>query len=186
MDLLDDIFTHILSFANDENEVKSTNRTENIGTTAEITMSPIERALKEVDIYLKENENGIDDIINGRNIHDSFKQLDINIREDRDTIMMPDSPRPGEKRKSTNLVCNRHDYERTGLGVISKSCRLAIRKYIDDRRNVHFEYCPELDHTTKNEVKDTESQTDIMDPAILITLPKSQKVALTLKHSKYI
>ena len=51
---------------------------------------------------------------------------------------------------------------------------------------MHFEYCPELDHTTKTEVKNTESQTDLMNPAILITLPKSQKVALTLKHSKYI
>ena len=128
MDLPDDIFTPILSFANDENEVKSTNRTEIIANSAEITMSPIERALKEVDNFVKDNENGIEDIINGPNIHDSFKQLDITVPEDRDTTMMPDSPRPGEKRKSTNLVCNKHDYERTGLGVISKSCRLAIHR----------------------------------------------------------
>ena len=128
MDLPDDIFTPILSFTNGENEVKTTDRIESIANTAEITMSPIERALKEVDIYLKENENGIEDIINGPNIHDSFKQLDKTVPEDRDTTMMPDSP----------------------LGVISKSCRLAIRKYIDDRRNMRFEYCPELDHTTEN------------------------------------
>ena len=69
---------------------------------------------------------------------------------------------------------------------MSKSCRLAIRNYIDDRKIVRFEYCPELEHITTNEVKHTESQTDIMDPAILITLPKSQKIALTLKHRKYV
>ena len=151
MDLPDDIFTPILSFANDENPVKSTNRPENIANSAEITMSPIERALKEVDIFVKDNENGIEEAISGPNIHDSFKQLDINRAETSNT-MMPDSPRPGEKR-SINLICNGHDYERTGLGVISKSCRLAIRKYIDDRKNVRFEYCPELEHTTNNKVR---------------------------------
>ena len=65
MDLPDDIFTPILSFANGENEVKSTNRIESIANTAEITMSPIERALKEelakrkADQWVEENRTAI-------------------------------------------------------------------------------------------------------------------------------
>ena len=127
MELPDDIFTPITDFVSDESQVKITNRPENIANSGEITMSPIERALKEVDIFVKDNENDIEEAIHGPSIHDSFKQLDINIAETRNTTMMPDSPRPGEKR-SISLLCNRHGYERTGLGVMSKSCRLAIRK----------------------------------------------------------
>ena len=59
-------------------------------------------------------------------------QIDINVPEEKDFALMADSPRPGEKRKSTNLVCNKHDYEKTGLGVISKSCRLAILQLAHD------------------------------------------------------
>ena len=113
MELPDDIFTPIIDFVSDESQVKTTNRPENIATNGEITMSPIERALNEVDRFVKDSANGIEEAINGPNIHDSFKQLDINIEETRNITMMPDSPRPGEKR-SINLICNRHDYERTG------------------------------------------------------------------------
>ena len=101
----DDFFTPITNFVSDENQVSTTNRPENIANSGEITMSPIERALIEVDIFVKDNENGIEEAINGPNIHDSFKQLDITVPETRDTTMMPDSPWPGEKR-SINLICN--------------------------------------------------------------------------------
>ena len=113
MELPDDIFTPITDFVSDESQVKITNRPENIANSGVIT---IERALDEVDKFVKDSENGIEAIC-GPNIHDSFKQLDINIEETRNTTMMPDSPRLGEKR-SINLICNRHDYERTGLGVM--------------------------------------------------------------------
>ena len=150
MELPDDIFTPITDFVSDESQVKTTNMLENVAEIGKITMSPIERALDELDKFVEDNENAIEDASNGPNVHDSFKQLNINVEETGSTTKMPDSPRPGEKR-SINLICNRHDYERTGLGKMSKSCRVAIRKYIDDRKNVRFEYCPELEHKEKNE-----------------------------------
>ena len=179
MELPDDVFTPITNFVSDESQVKITKMLENKTESGKITMSPIDRALDELDKFVEDNDNAIEEAINGPNVHDSFKQLKIKVEEIGNTSVMPDSPRPGEKRP-INLICNRYDYERTGLGKISKSCRVAIRKYIDDRKNVRFEYCPELEHKERNEVKSTQCQTDIMDPAILITLPKSQKIALTL------
>ena len=131
MKLPDDIFTPITDFVSDESQVKTTNMLENITESGKITMSPIQHALDELDRFVEGNENAIEEAINQPNVHDSFKQLNINVEENGNTSKLPDSPRPGDKR-SINLICNRHDYERTGEGHISKSCRVAIRKYIDD------------------------------------------------------
>ena len=70
MDLPDELFTPILSIPNDENVDIDTNLTTELVTIAPIVdSSPIERALKAVDKYLKENEHGIEDIINGPSVH---------------------------------------------------------------------------------------------------------------------
>ena len=106
MEVSDDIFTPITDFVSDESQAKATNLLlENITDSENITMSPIQRALDELDKFVKDSENAIEEAISGPNVHDSFKQLDINVEETGNTTMMPDSPRPGEKR-SINLICN--------------------------------------------------------------------------------
>ena len=93
----------------------------------------------------------------------------IKIPSEKGNDVQIDSPKPGKKRRSTSLVCKTHDLEEKGFEIIAKTCRLAIRRYIDAKWRVEFGYCPELeqDNTIQIEVKSTESQMDITDPAML-------------------
>ena len=185
MELPDDLFTPITDFISDEHVPTSTNL-DKLTDNNDFAMSPITRTLIEMENFVKDNDNAIEEAINQPSVHDSFKQLKIDTTDTTDNgnnSKLPDSPRP--KKRSINFICNQHDYERTGEGHISSKCRVAIRRYHDEHNNVKFVYSPDVD-LPKNEVKSTQCQTDIMDPAILITLPKSHKIELTLKHNKYV
>ena len=82
MDLRDELFTPILSIPNDENiDIDTSLILEPVTIAPIIDPSPIERALEAVDKYLQENIHGIEDIINGPSVHDSYRQLDIEIPE---------------------------------------------------------------------------------------------------------
>ena len=182
MELSDDLFTPITDFISDEHLPTSTNL-DKFTDSNDFAMSPITRTLIEMENFVKDNDNAIEEAINQPSVHDSFKQLKLDTTDNGNNSNLPDSPRP--KKRSINFICNQHDYERTGEGHISSKCRVAIRRYYDKHNNVKFEYGPDVD-LPKNEVKSTQCQTDIMDPAILITLPKSHKIELTLKHNKYV
>ena len=184
MELPDDLFTPITDFINDGQVPTSTNL-DKLTDNHDFAMSPITRTLIEVDKLMKDNDNAIEEAINQPSVHDSFKQLTIGINDSTNTehSKLPDSPRP--KKRAINFICNQHDYECTGEGHISSECRIATRRYYDKHNNVRFEYSPDV-NLPKNENKSTHCQTDIMDPAILITLPKSHKIELTLRHNKYV
>ena len=74
MDLPEELFTPILSIPNDENiDIDTSLILEPVTNAPIIDPSPIERALEAVDKYLKENGHGIEDIINGPSVHDSYR-----------------------------------------------------------------------------------------------------------------
>ena len=109
MELPDDIFTPITAFASDESQAKSTNSLieranlllEDKTDSENFTMSPVQRALDELDKFVEGNENAIEEAINQPSVHDSFKQLKVDV-DNGNNSKLPDSPRP-KKRSISNL-----------------------------------------------------------------------------------
>ena len=87
MELPDDIFTPITAFASDESQAKSTNSLiaranlllEDQADSDNFTMSPIQRTLNEIEKFVKDNDNAIEEAINQPNVHDSFKPLKLDL-----------------------------------------------------------------------------------------------------------
>ena len=144
-------------------------------------ISTIERALAEVDKYLKsigENGDSLYDVMNGPNVHDCYKPLEIKVPSELENKKRNDSPRPKNKMRSNNLLCKTR-IRGNSFEIIPKTCKLAnIRRLIDTRRKVEFRYCPDIAQT---KVINVECRTEIANPALLITLPQSKKVTMKLR-----
>ena len=76
MELPDDLFTPITDFVSDESQVKSTNL-ETFTDSNDFAMSPFQRTLDEIEKFVKDNDNAIEEAINQPSVHDSFKQLKL-------------------------------------------------------------------------------------------------------------
>ena len=75
--------------------------------------------------------------------------------------------------------------EENSFETIPKTWRIAnIRRYIDVKRRVEFGYSPEIagnKSIAQTKVTHTECQTEIVNPALLVTLPRSKKVEFALR-----
>ena len=75
-------------------------------------INTLERALAEVDKYLQSldenDENSHDQVINGPNVHDCYKHLEIKVPLDLETQVRIDSPRPGNTKRFSD-ICKIHN-----------------------------------------------------------------------------
>ena len=134
---------------------------------------------------LDENEEDLDDkVMNGPNVHDCYEPFEVKILLEMETEVRIDSPRSRTAKRSSNLICKVHDLEENNFEIIPKACKLEnIRRFIDARKKVEFGYCTE--ELGPEKVKSIDCQTEIANPAILITLPHSKKVkSLKLRSDK--